>query len=85
MKYSHKAAEVRTGETPAQTRARILAYGDDRTFADWLGRSGGAAEVGSQLKVLDEFPEPDVAPDFYVDFDETGPYIAEVGDSECAT
>jgi sulfite reductase beta subunit-like hemoprotein len=55
------------------------------TFAAWLDRSGGAAAVGSDLKVLDEFPEPDVAPDYYVDFDETGPYIAEVGDSECAT
>jgi sulfite reductase beta subunit-like hemoprotein len=54
-------------------------------FSDWLGRSGGAAGVGAQLKVLDEFPEPDEAPDFYVDFDETGPYVAEVGDSECAT
>jgi hypothetical protein len=31
------------------------------------------------------FPEPDEAPDFYVDFDETGPYEAIVGDSECAT
>jgi sulfite reductase beta subunit-like hemoprotein len=54
-------------------------------FTDWLDRSGGAAKVGAQLKELDEFPEPDVAPDFYVDFDETGPYVAEVGDSECAT
>ena len=27
---------------------------------------------------------PDIAPDFYVDYDETGPYVAEVGDGECA-
>ena len=30
------------------------------------------------------FPTPEEAPDFYVDFDETGPYVAEVGDGECA-
>jgi sulfite reductase beta subunit-like hemoprotein len=54
-------------------------------FPQWLERSGGAAEVGTLLKDLDEFPSPEDAPDYYVDFDETGPYVAEVGDSECAT
>ena len=39
----------------------------------------------ADLKVLDEFPTPDDGPDFYVDFDETGPYEAIVGESECAT
>ncbi len=47
--------------------------------------AGGAAAVGKTLVDLDEFPTPDEAPDFYVDFDETGPYVAEIGDSECAT
>ncbi len=55
------------------------------TFEQWLGRAGGAAEVGTMLKDLDEFPDPDEAPEFYVDFDETGPYVADVGASECAT
>ena len=55
------------------------------TFTDWLDRSGGAKAVGDGLKDLDEFPTPEDAPDFYVDFDETGPYEASVGDSECAT
>jgi sulfite reductase beta subunit-like hemoprotein len=55
------------------------------TFASWLARAGGAAEVGTSLKHLDEFPLPDDQPDFYVDFGETGPYEATVGDSECAT
>ena len=36
-------------------------------------------------KHLDEFPTPDEAPEFYVDYDETGPYVAEIGESECAT
>ncbi len=38
-----RAARVRPGETPAETRARVLAYGDDRSFADWLGRVPGDA------------------------------------------
>ncbi len=33
----------------------------------------------------DAFPDPSEAPDYYIDFGETGPYVAEVGDSECAT
>jgi sulfite reductase beta subunit-like hemoprotein len=54
-------------------------------FQDWLARSGGAGEVGKGLRDLDEFPRPDERPDFYVDFDETGPYETSVGESECAT
>jgi hypothetical protein len=37
------------------------------------------------VRDLDEFPDPDQAPEFYVDFGETGPYVKSVGDSECAT
>src|SRR6476620_6548702 len=55
------------------------------TFSSWLERAGGAATVGKTLVDLDEFPTPEEAPDYYIDFDETGPYVAETGDSECAT
>jgi len=55
------------------------------TFSDWLTRVGGAKEVSRTLVDLDNFPSPEEAPEFYVDYDETGPYVAEVGDSECAT
>lgn len=54
------------------------------TFRGWLDRAGGAREVAAGLKELDHFPAPDEAPDFYADYDETGPFSAEVGDSECA-
>ncbi len=54
------------------------------TFDTWLGRVGGAEQIGKELSDLDHFPTPEEAPDFYVDFDETGPYVAEVGDGECA-
>jgi sulfite reductase beta subunit-like hemoprotein len=55
------------------------------TFSSWLERAGGAEAIGKTLTDLDQFPTPEEAPDYYVDFDETGPYVAEVGDSECAT
>src|SRR4051794_21515684 len=54
-------------------------------FNDWLGRVGGAAAVGTELKHMDDWPTPEEAADFYVDYDETGPYVAETGESECAT
>jgi sulfite reductase (ferredoxin) len=55
------------------------------TFRGWLDRSGGAGAVGATLKELDAFPAFEDDPDFYIDFGETGPYVAEIGASECAT
>jgi sulfite reductase (ferredoxin) len=55
------------------------------TFGAWLDRAGGAAGVGATLADLDAFPDPAERPDFFTDFGETGPYVKEVGESECAT
>jgi len=87
--FGEKASKV-PAKAAAQAVVRVVdRFANERsageTFTDWLGRSGGAKGVGDGLKDLDEFPTPDDAPDFYVDFDETGPYEAQVGDSECAT
>ena len=46
---------------------------------------GGPKEIGKELADLDVFPTPDEGPEFYVDYDETGPYEVELGESECAT
>jgi sulfite reductase beta subunit-like hemoprotein len=54
------------------------------SFRAWMDRSGGAKAIAAGLKDLDSFPLPDEAPDYYVDYDETGPYEAEVGVGECA-
>jgi sulfite reductase (ferredoxin) len=54
-------------------------------FRSWMERAGGAKAVAATLEDLAEFPDPDEHPEFYVDFDETGPYEAVTGDSECAT
>ena len=86
------------GERAAKLPAKVAAvaavrvvgrYAEERAageqFANWLARVGGAAEVGKGLKDLDVFPTYEENPDFYVDFDETGPYVKEIGESECAT
>ena len=45
---------------------------------------GGASSVAEGLRGLDQIPTPDQDPSFYSDYDETGPFVAAVGDSECA-
>ena len=53
-------------------------------FHSWLSRVGGAAALAAELKPLDEWPAPAEAPEFYTDYGEQGPYVAEVGAGECA-
>jgi sulfite reductase beta subunit-like hemoprotein len=55
-----------------------------QTFREWMDAAGGAKAIAEGLKDLDVFPTPDENPDFYVDYDETGPYEVALGDSECA-
>ena len=90
IEFGEKAIEA-AGQARAEGgRAGRRAFAGERdageTFAR-LARTVRAAPRASarRSKDLDHFPTPEEAPDFYVDFDETGPYVAEVGDSECAT
>jgi sulfite reductase beta subunit-like hemoprotein len=55
------------------------------TFSTWLDRVGGPQALSASLADLAEFPMPLANPGFYVDYDETGPFTAEVGASECAS
>ena len=89
IEFGDKAAKL-PARTASEAVVRVVGrYAGERdpgeSFTAWLGRSGGAAGVGEQLRDLDAFPDPDQAPEFYVDFGETGPYVKDVGDSECAT
>ncbi len=54
------------------------------TFAAWVERAGGAKGLAEDLRDLDVWPTPEQRPEYYVDFGETGPYVAEVGEGECA-
>ncbi len=89
IEFGQKATRLPAKAAAEATVRVVRRFVDERnvgeTFAVWLERSGGAAGVGATLKELDVFPTPEEAPDFYVDFGETGPYIKEIGESECAT
>jgi sulfite reductase (ferredoxin) len=89
MHFGEKALRL-PAKAAANAAVRVVRQFDDErnageSFRGWLERAGGAAAVGKNLKDLDSFPEFEVDPDFYVDFDETGPYVTEIGESECAT
>ena len=86
--FGQKALRLPAKAAPQAVVRLVGRYAEERTygetFTSWLERSGGAKAVGAWLKDLDEFPTPDANPEFYVDFGETGPYEAVIGDSECA-
>jgi sulfite reductase (ferredoxin) len=89
IEFGQKAVKL-PAKSASQAVVRVVGkYAADRqageSFTSWLDRNGGAAAVGQTLVDLDEFPDPTEHPEFYIDFDETGPYVKDVGDSECAT
>ena len=88
VEFGEKATKVPAKSAPEAVVRVVRRFNDERQpgemFQTWLARSGGAKGVGDTLIDLDHFPTPDVGPEFYVDYDETGPYVAEVGDGECA-
>ena len=86
--FGEKALRVPAKAAPEAVARVVRRFAGERaaaeTFQAWLARSGGAVAVADGLRDLDEIPLPDVAPDFFVDFGETGPFSGEVGESECA-
>jgi sulfite reductase (ferredoxin) len=87
--FGEKALRVPAKAAPEATVRVVRRFAAERqageTFRQWIDRSGGTKALAAELKDLDHFPKPEEDPDFYVDYDETGPYVAEVGASECAT
>jgi len=87
--FGEKATRLPAKNAPEAVVRLVRRFDAERdtgeTFRGWLSRVGGAKAVGAELKELDRFPTPEEGPDFFVDYDETGPYVAEVGASECAT
>jgi sulfite reductase (ferredoxin) len=87
--FAEKALRLPAKNAPEAAVRVVRRFAEERvagqTFREWIEHAGGAKAVGATLKELDVFPPPDEAPDFYVDYDETGPYEVEVGASECAT
>jgi len=88
IEFGHKALRLPAKAAGVATVRVVSRFAEERSagenFTTWLERVGGASAVATGLADLDEFPTPDARPDFYVDYDETGPYVAEVGAGECA-
>jgi sulfite reductase beta subunit-like hemoprotein len=87
--FGERALRLPAKNAPEATVRVVRRFADEReggeTFREWINRSGGVKAIAADLAELDVFPSPEESPDHYVDYDETGPYVAEVGDSECAT
>ena len=87
--FGDKALRLPAKAAPEAAVRVVRRFNDERvagqSFREWLDHAGGAKVVGAELKALDVFPPYEDAPDYYVDYDETGPYEVEVGASECAT
>jgi len=87
--FGDKALRLPAKAAPDAAVRVIRRFADERTagetFRGWMDRAGGASAIAEGLKDLDFFPAPDVAPEYYADYDETGPFVAEIGESECAT
>ncbi|MFM7065049.1 MAG: nitrite/sulfite reductase, partial [Actinomycetes bacterium] len=88
IQFGQKALRLPAKNVPAAVVAVVEQYSTERSYGEdfnsWLVRAGGAGALGTALAELDRFPTFDENADYYVDFDETGPYEANVGDSECA-
>ena len=86
--FGERATRLPAKAAPDATVAVVRRFANEReageTFRQWLERVGGAKGLGAELKSFDVFPEPEEAPEYYVDYDETGPFSGEVGDGECA-
>ncbi|MDH3705810.1 MAG: nitrite/sulfite reductase [Acidimicrobiia bacterium] len=87
--FGDKALRLPAKNAPAAAVRVVRDFAEDRqpgeSFRGWMDRRGGAKALAAGLADLDSFPTPEDGPDYYIDYGETGPYVAEVGDSECAT
>jgi oxygen-dependent protoporphyrinogen oxidase len=54
-----KVAAPRPGESPADTRRRLLAHGDGQTFSQWLGDLPGDADLMFRATVTRSTAEPE--------------------------
>ena len=86
--FGEKALRLPAKSAPEAVVRVVGRFAEEReageTFRTWMDRVGGVKTLAAELADLDIFPTPEDGPDFYVDYDETGPYEVALGDSECA-
>src|SRR5262245_42752244 len=88
IQFGEKALRLPAKNAPEAAVRVVRRFANERaageSFRSWMERAGGAKTIAAEVKELDEFPTPEDGPEYYVDYDETGPYSAEVGAGECA-
>jgi sulfite reductase (ferredoxin) len=88
IEFGQRALRLPAKAAAAATVRVVGRYAEEREvgelFPSWLERVGGAKTIGADLKDLDFWPDPEESPEYYVDFDETVPYVPAVGKGECA-
>ena len=86
--FGEKALRLPAKAAPEAAVRVVRRFAQEReageVFRSWMDRVGGASAVADQLRELDVFPTPEEHPEFYADYDETGPFVAVIGESECA-
>lgn len=86
--FGEKALRLPAKAAPEAVARVVRRFANERTSAEtfrtWMDRVGGADAIANDLRDLDHFPAPAENPDFFIDYGETGPFVAAVGDSECA-
>ena len=88
INFGEKALRLPAKAAPEAAVRVVRQFANERaageSFRGWMDRVGGAFAIAQSLKDLDVFPTPEAGPDFFVDYGETGPFVAEIGESECA-
>lgn len=87
--FGQKALRLPARNAPEGVARVVRKFADERqpgeSFRGWMDRSGGATALAEGLRELDHVPAPDEAPNFFIDYDETAPFVPDVAESECAT
>ena len=88
INFGEKALRLPAKAAPEAAVRVVRQFANERaageSFRSWMDRVGGVFAIAQGLKDLDVFPTPEAGPEFFVDYGETGPFVADVGESECA-
>ncbi len=87
--FGEKALRLPAKTAPEGVARVVRRFAEERhageLFATWMNRVGGASKIADGLRDLDVIPTPEENEGYFTDYDETGPFVADVAESECAT
>jgi hypothetical protein len=87
--FGQKALRLPARTAPEGVARVVRRFAEERNaaepFSEWMKRVGGPEKIADGLRDLDVIPTPEEDEAYFTDYDETGPFVAEVAESECAT